>query len=226
MQKPEIICHMVTSLDGRIVAERWPFSGPALVDLYESVAERLGSDGWIVGRRTMEDHLPVGEPQLAPVAGARIDRMMKPGGRSLGICFDRQGRLRPETGEIDGDHLVLVVSEQVSEAHVAQLSAQGVSVVFSGPHGDDISGALSRIAAGFGAKQLLLEGGGQINGAFLGANLIDQTSTLILPVLDGQRGIPVIYDHERETKPVSLELLSTEILDGGIVWLRHRVARN
>ena len=217
---------MITSLDGRLLAERWPCSEETLLEIYDATGDRLEADGWIVGRKTMEHYLPASEPMLAPAARPRQDRINVHGDRPLGICFDRQGRLRPETGEIEGSHLVLVVAEQVLESHVADLAARGVSVVFAGPDGNDVSSALTRIAGAFGVKRLLLEGGGILDGAFLAAGLIDETSTLLYPVVDGQKGIPAIYDHEAETKVRSLELISAETLDDGTVWLRHRVARN
>lgn len=220
--RPHIICHMVTSLDGRLLAERWTDDLAALVATYDAAAGRLAAGGWIVGRETMAHYLPAGAPNLGPVSVARPDRFADCGGRDLAICFDRQGRLHPESAVVEGEHLVLVLSGRVSEAHVAALAARGVSVVFSGSEGDDIGGALARIGAHFGVTRLLLEGGGRLNGAFLAAGLIDETSTLIHPVVDGGQGVPAIYDHPQAT-PRRLALIASESLRDGTVWLRHRV---
>jgi len=58
--RPEIICHMVSSIDARLLAER--FSPPAagvdgarLRRHYDEVYRRFGADGWLVGRVTMEE---------------------------------------------------------------------------------------------------------------------------------------------------------------------------
>ncbi|MFD2175046.1 dihydrofolate reductase family protein [Rhodobacter lacus] len=225
MSRPKIICHMLTTLDGRLEPERWPYSVEQLLAVYDPVAARLEADGWIAGRCTMEHYLPVGTPALEPVARPQADRIEDRAGRKLGIAFDRTGRLHPESGDLGGDHLVLVVSERVSPAHVDALVARGVSVVFSGPEGNDIAGALARIGAAFGVSRLLLEGGGEINGAFLAAGVIDETSTLLYPVIDGLAGQAAIYDHRAELPAQALELLSVEALEDGIVWLRHRVKR-
>ena len=127
---------------------------------------------------------------------------------------------------IDGDHLVVAVSEQVCEAHVARLAAQGVSVIFAGPQGEDIPRVLARLGEVFGLRRVLLEGGGRLNAAFLAADAIDETSTLIYPVLDGQRGVPAIYDDPGAARPRRLELIGAETLEGGVPWLRHRVLRD
>lgn len=222
LRRPQIICHMVTSLDGRLLAERWTDDLDALVATYDAVADRLDADGWIVGRETMAHYLAEGAPNIGPAPLERPDRIADRGGRGLAVCFDRQGRLRPESAVVEGEHLVLVLSQRVSDGHVEALAGRGVSVVFSGPKGEDIAGALARIGAGFGVKRLLLEGGGALNGAFLAAGLIDETSTLIHPVVDGQQGVPAIYDHPQAT-PRALELIASEVLEGGTVWLRHRI---
>lgn len=230
MKRPVIICHMITSLDGRLKPGRWPFSIEAIMTVYDRAAEQLDADGWIVGRQTMADYIPSGKAaakqasQQAP--RSREDRICGKPGTQIAICFDRQGCLRPEKGEMEGDHLVLALPECVSDAHVDDLVARGVSVVFAGPDGGDLSGALTRIGAAFGAERLLLEGGGRINGVFLAADLIDETSTLVLPVIDGLQGSPAIYGQTAEDPARRLELMSSETLEDGTVWMRHRMVRN
>jgi hypothetical protein len=60
LMRPRIICHMVSSIDGRLLADRWtPPAAGSSTDIvhrtYEQVAARFEADGWIVGRRTMEN---------------------------------------------------------------------------------------------------------------------------------------------------------------------------
>jgi 2,5-diamino-6-(ribosylamino)-4(3H)-pyrimidinone 5'-phosphate reductase len=55
MTRPRVICHMATSIDGRIVVEGWPAAGSAAVRReYEQVHESYDADGWLCGRVTME----------------------------------------------------------------------------------------------------------------------------------------------------------------------------
>jgi hypothetical protein len=61
----------------------------------------------------------------------------------------------------------------------------------------------------FKIKKLLLEGGGKINGAMLGAGLIDGLSLLVAPVADGSMGTPTLFDLETPRRTPKLELLST-----------------
>jgi 5-amino-6-(5-phosphoribosylamino)uracil reductase len=59
--RPKIICHMVSSIDGRLLVDRWtpPPSGVdsnIIHNTYDRVAARFEADGWIVGRESMEGY--------------------------------------------------------------------------------------------------------------------------------------------------------------------------
>ncbi len=58
--RPYIICHMVTSIDGRLHPSRFtaPAAGipaEALRGHYEQVTGQFEAEGWIVGRKTMAE---------------------------------------------------------------------------------------------------------------------------------------------------------------------------
>ena len=55
---PKIICHMIASVDGRLVVSRWsrPQEPVDISETYEGAASRYAADGWIVGRTTMADY--------------------------------------------------------------------------------------------------------------------------------------------------------------------------
>jgi hypothetical protein len=58
--RPKIICHMTSSVDGRLLTDRWtkPAAGISkdmLFGYYDEIHQRFEADGWLVGRTTMED---------------------------------------------------------------------------------------------------------------------------------------------------------------------------
>jgi len=53
--KPYVICHMVSSVDGRILASQWPRQGVGM-GLFERFQELLGGDAWLVGRVTGQEY--------------------------------------------------------------------------------------------------------------------------------------------------------------------------
>ena len=79
-----------------------------------------------------------------------------------------------------------------------------------------------------GVKRLLLEGGGAANGAFLRAGLVDEISLILCPAVDGAKGAPSVFDSgESEAgRPAPIQTMvleSSQVLDGGAVWLRYRL---
>src|ERR1700724_2083238 len=52
--KPYVICHMVSSVDGRILGGRWRPSGNRTAGLFERLHDLLG-DAWLVGRVTGQE---------------------------------------------------------------------------------------------------------------------------------------------------------------------------
>jgi len=225
---------MATSIDGRLHPSRFTaaaagVSSNILRSHYEKVAERFEADGWIVGRKTMAEIAKGQEKAIEDVPKLpREPHIGNREARSLAIAIDPSGRVHYGKDHTGGDHIVAVLGEQVSDAYLAELREDGVSYLFAGPGGDDLAGALAQLAGIFGAKTLLLEGGGAINGAFLKQRLIDEFSTLIFPAVDGLAGVQSIVDYhgaadERPGAGQALRLTGCETLEGDMVWLRHSV---
>lgn len=84
---------------------------------------------------------------------------------------------------------MVVLSEGVSDAHLAGLRGEGVSYVFAGKSELDLALALDILNREFDVKRLLLEGGGGANGAFLRAGLVDELNLILCPSVDGAKGL-------------------------------------
>lgn len=144
------------------------------------------------------------------------------------IIADAHGKIAWGRSDIGGDPIVVLLTEQVSDAHVAGLRSDGVGYLFAGADELAFDEALTMLADQLGIDHLLLEGGGHINGTFLRAGLIDEISLMIVPAIDGTAGAPAVFDGpEHEDRQAlflaGLTLLEQETLDGGIVWLHYRV---
>src|SRR5262249_32381795 len=125
--------------------------------------------------------------------------------------------------DIDNDLIVVVLTEQVSDAHLAGLRQDGVSYIFAGALELDLGLALEVLHRELGIKRLELNGGGITNGAFLRAGLVDELSLAIFPVVDGAKGAPSAFDSRDDevgtsAPPRAMTLESSEILEGGAVW--------
>jgi 2,5-diamino-6-(ribosylamino)-4(3H)-pyrimidinone 5'-phosphate reductase len=228
-RRPRVICHMMASVDGRIVAGGWPLSAVARRE-YELVHGSYEADGWICGRVTMEPFAKRVRPEADVVreytGGTRRDDFRAPGAHdSFAFAIDPSGRLAWESSDIDGDHVVAILSERVSDEYLAFLRERGVSYLLAGARDVDLALALEKIGAKFGVRTLMLEGGGRINGGMLRAGLIDEVSVLVAPVVDGRIGTPALFDVDDE-HAVSQRLAFEDVEKrvDGVLWLRYRVA--
>ena len=229
-QRPRVICHMMSSVDGRILTDGWPQSAEGRRQ-YELVHDGYGADGWVCGRVTMEQHFAQGVRADAEIArkyhGAPREDFVAPGDHeSFAFAVDTNGRLDWNTNNIDGDHVVAILAERVSDEYLAVLRERQVSYLLAGMRDVDLSLALEKIASRFGVRTLMLEGGGKINGGMLHAGLVDEVSVLVAPVADGRIGTPALFDVEGDdVVPHRLALESIERRADDVLWLRYRVER-
>jgi 2,5-diamino-6-(ribosylamino)-4(3H)-pyrimidinone 5'-phosphate reductase len=226
--KPYVICHMLSSVDGKI-------DGAALQAVtgkgeYETTGAELKGDAWICGRTTMQQHFAESGPFVSTsnrAAGSQPVHVARRAA-SYAISVDTLGKLRWSSSEIDGDHLICVVSERVPEDYLAMLRDKGISYVVSGETSVDLVQAVNMLGEHFGIRRLLLEGGGHINGAFLQADLVDEVSLLLVPGIDGRHDIPASFDGVSPEKntAVPLRLKSIEQRENDALWIRYEVVRS
>lgn len=157
--------------------------------------------------------------------GAPREDFVAPGKHeSFAFALDEHGKLAWDSNDIDGDHVVAILSERVSDDYLAFLRGKGVSYLLCGARDVDLALMLEKIAARCGVKTLMLEGGGKINGSLLRAGLIDEVSVIVSPVADGRMGTPALFDVENgEMTPHRLGLDAVERRADDTLWLRYRV---
>lgn len=238
-QRPRVICHMAMSLDGRIAVGGWPSAvASAVRRQYEEVHASYEPDGWICGRVTMEPFAggvrPETEVARERAGGAAREDFRAPGDfDSFAFAIDPRGRLAWETSDIDGDHVVAILSERVADDYLAFLRQRGISYLLAGKRDPsagsgqavDLPLAMEKIGSRFGVKTLMLEGGGRINGGMLAAGLIDEVSVLVAPAVDGRVGTPALFDLGGDgSAPRRLVLEHVEQRADDVLWLRYRVA--
>ncbi|MBE7219699.1 MAG: RibD family protein [Caulobacteraceae bacterium] len=227
--KPHVTCHMLMSVDGRILSSRWRPKENRGGDLFERLHEKLGGGSWLVGRVTGQEFAKGpdgGYPDREGPAPARETRVLRRDAKAYAVVLDAHGKIAWGMAEIDGDPIVVVLTQQVSDAHLKGLEADGVSWIFAGEAEVDLAAALETLNRELGIERLMMEGGGGANGAVLRAGLIDALSLVVCPVVDGARGAPSVFDsdeaHADAQAPVAgMTLQSCETLDGGFVWLRY-----
>jgi riboflavin biosynthesis pyrimidine reductase len=220
---------MASSVDGRIIAESWGEKLDEFGSLYEDCHNSFESQAWMVGRVTMEKDFTEGkQPELTQPAKPiqRKPFIGNTNATSFAIAVDAKGKLGWDKNEIDGDHIIEILSEAVSDEYLHYLQQCGVSYIFAGKENLDFEIALSQLSEHFNIDTLMLEGGGNINGSLLNAGLIDEISLLILPMADGTKDSPTTFEvgnflPRKDAR--QLKLLDVQKLRYEVLWLRYRV---
>ena len=229
MNRPYVICHMATSIDGKVTGNFLSKTECAAgIEDYYRINRDFHANAFACGRITMEGSFTGGwQPDLSPFSGAGIPRedyIADRGTKLYAVAFDRHGRLGWKKACVEDDdpgygdsHIIEVLCEDAGDAYLAYLQSIGVSYIFAGKADMDLPLALEKLKELFGIEKLLLEGGSILNGAFHRAGMIDELSLIMLQTT-GDAGDKPLFDDGR------LELYhlgSVQKLASGAVWLRY-----
>jgi len=222
---------MASSIDGKIIFDNWGDSVPKekYSELYDKYHESYNSQGWIIGRSTAEKDFSKGiKPELI-IPDTPIERkphVHNKEAKAFAVVFDKNGKLGWNTNEIGGDHLIVILTEQVSDEYLYYLQRRGISYIFAGKEQADLKLAMAQLVDVFSIEQIMLEGGGSINGSLLNEGLIDEISLLLLPVADGTPDTASLFDissNLRKIPATRLRLKSVEQLEDDVLWLRYSI---
>ena len=98
MNRPYIICHMTTSIDGKVTGEYlYLHESESAVDAYYEINRKYKADAYACGRVTMEGSFTGGfQPDLTAFADAKVERtdyIADKEAKYFAVAFDRKGRL-------------------------------------------------------------------------------------------------------------------------------------
>ena len=221
--RPYIICHMMSLLDGRIdcdVTEQIE-SG----DEYYNALNQLDCPSTLMGRVTMQMHYALTEPFIAwnktPIGSEQYYVAIATKGYLVAI--DTMGKLRWQQNQFDGMSLLVITSEDCPKEYHDILTKQQISWIATGKDGIDLSRAMEILYKEFNVERLSVTGGGNINGAFLKAGLLDEVSMMWCPGIDGRKEMTAAFDGLSEDfPPTKLKLTSVEKL-GETIWAKYKL---
>ena len=225
MNKPYIICHMMTSVDGRIdCAMTTHLPG----EEYYSTLEELDVDTHLSGRVTaqMEMSLPgiFESSSYTPLNEEAYSMVENSNGYE--VIVDTKGTLLWPEANLDGKGLVILTSEKVSKEYLCYLDSLKISWIATGKEKIDLVKACDYLANKFNVKRMAVVGGGHINSAFLKAGLLDEVSILIGAGIDGRGNMTAVFDGlEQDQLVTQLKLMSVQQYESDAVWLRYLVKK-
>ncbi|BBU33260.1 2-hydroxy-3-oxopropionate reductase (plasmid) [Burkholderia sp. THE68] len=220
-----IVCHMMSSIDGRSLTDNWnlDFASP----IYEDTAARFKADAWVCGRVTMQE-ISHGKDRDYPRGRAngpipREDHFAKRDASQYAISIDPKGRVAWKSNTALESHIVEVLAESVEDDYLAYLQSIDASYVFGGKDDIDLERVVDTLGRELKIGTLIVEGGGHVSGAFVNAQLADEVSVLLIPLVDGREAHTSSFEIAMNAwrKPAYLTLDSVEKLEHDVVWLRY-----
>lgn len=230
MDRPYIVYHMVSSLDGKVTGDFLfrPECAEA-TEIYYRLNRDMKADGFICGRTTMEGSFTDGfYPDLSqyePVhhgINKKMDFIVDDLSGFYAIAFDTHGKLGWRSNKIrdpdgdpgyDGAQIIEVLSEDVDERYLGYLEAMDIPYIFAGETSIDVEFALFKLKNIIGCHTLLLEGGSVLGGAFERADAIDELSLVVAPMVAGKDGKPLFTDADM----ANYALVSVENENGNLI---------
>ncbi|MBT2657363.1 dihydrofolate reductase family protein [Bacillus sp. ISL-18] len=116
-----------------------------------------------------------------------------------------------------------MLREQVSDAYLAHLQKIGISYIFGGKVRLNFTVVVEKLKNLFEVDQLMLEGGGYLNGSFLNEGLIDELSLVLVPIAEGASNSVTLFETSSfltNQHPVNFFLKEVEKLDDGGLRLK------
>ena len=222
--KQFIVCHMMASIDGRIdcdMLEKYPGG-----KCYYDALDYYKCQAFIEGRVSRAKH------------AALPDRFRSSVNAPCGFCFhceemskkysvslDTHGTLMWPGNKIDDKPLLCIVSEEAPSEYIDYLRSLGASYIAVGKNGIDLQRAMEILNTEFGIERVALVGGGNVNGAFLNAGLLDEISIVYAPVVDARKGMVAAFDGlPAETDPRLFVRKDIKSFDDGCVWITYTPA--
>lgn len=224
MNKPYIICYMMTSVDGRIDCAMTE-NLPGVNEYYPLLAE-LNFDAVVSGRVTAEleiaengkftpsEYVPIGTEAVSNKADTP---------KQFEVIVDTKGTLLWKDNKEYDEHTLIITSEQVSKEYLKYLDNKGISYIATGKEKIDLVRAAEILKDTFKIEKLGVVGGPKINTAFLDAGLLDEIIVLIGAGIDGRASYPTVFNSENNNRPLkTLRLVDAKAYNSGAVLIRYK----
>lgn len=201
MQKPYVICHILSALDGKIEG---PFMTTEVSQImsqeYGRIRQEYQADAWLYGTVTTKEFTNNKKTQLKKETICPDgDFIAKHSEAFYYISIDTQGEIGwdshtfQKAGRPDA-HIIEVLTEKTSAAYRTYLREKEISYIIAGTHHLDTRLACEKLHKYFNIKRMLICGGGTINWTFLQDEMIDELSLVLVPITDGETDSVTVFE--------------------------------
>nr|WP_275263892.1 dihydrofolate reductase family protein [Jiangella asiatica] len=243
-QRPRVVLTTTVSVDGRVTTSRrerlldpdvwerwravWPPDVEGLIEERRSWIEEhhaptvtLEGSGTFVADEAVSPRVDAHRPDDTLL----VDYLPRRASRWF-VVVDSRGRVDWQFTGDDETALLVLVCRDTPSGYLRHLRGTGIGYLVVGDERVDLGVALQQLGSVLGARAVVADGGGGINGALLRAGLIDEAHVITFPALVGGLGTPSFVDGpalSSDERPTALRTLGLQQGHAGSVWARYKV---
>ena len=237
MEKPYTICHILSSLNGKIAG---PFMGTETVRVmsgeYARLRAKMEGDAWLYGTTTTKEFIGGRTPKLPK--NARLipdeDFVAEDHAQLYYVSIDALGEIGWESGTFSRSgcpdaHVIEVLTAKAPIEYRAYLREREISYIIAGEEELDFDLAKRKLFQLFSIKKLVVCGGGGIDWSMMEVGEIDELSLVIAPAADGEPDTPSVFvrmANVPEGSTVEFALKDVTRLGKDGVYLTFEVKKN
>jgi len=234
MNRPYIVCHILSALDGKITgAFMGTPAAQAVSGEYARIRNEYQADAWLYGTKTTKEFTASREPKLDEtfLSVPNGDFVAQTDTSLYYVSIDTLGEIGWESGTFckssrPDAHVIEVLTEKTPLAYRSYLRQKGVSYILAGEDTLNCRIAAEKLYDIFGIETMLICGGGTVNWTFLQQGVLDELSLLLAPVADGSPDTVTVFEKMPslpESSPVQFRLKKVEQLENDGVRLLYTV---
>lgn len=228
MDRPYIICHILSALDGKIAGTfAETKTAQAASEEYARIRLAYQAEAWLYGTTTTKEFTQYKKPVLEPVCEEvpEGDYIAETDLRFYYISLDTAGEIGWESGSFQKPgrpdaHVIEILTKETPVAYRAYLRKKGVSYIIAGDTSLDCKVATEKLKRLFMIDTILICGGGTVNWTFIQQGVVDELSLILAPAADGDPSTPTVFEKSEllaATMPVEFQLKNVEQLkDSGV----------
>lgn len=234
MNRPYIVCHILSALDGKITGSFMGTSAAQAVGgEYARIRGEYHADAWLYGTKTTKEFTAFRKPELDEISTAVPDGdfVARTNASLYYVSVDTLGEIGWESGTFckpgrPDAHVIEVLTEKTPMVYRAYLRQKGVSYILAGSDTLDCMIAVEKLYHRFGIETMLICGGGTVNWTFLQQGVLDELSLLLAPVADGSPDTVTVFEKMPflpDCDPIQFRLKKVEQLENDGVRLLYTV---
>ena len=239
MTRPYIFCHMMTSLDGKIMgdymgSDEGEKAGEIFYDLAFGKDPYYHHQGWLSGRITTDDNFTFYElPELNKNA-QKVPEGDYVTNSSFGMYYvsvDPAGKLGWKDNYVKyGDtkaQVLEILTKKATNEYFDFLRRKEIPYIISGEERIDFVEVMDKLKKVYGIETLMLGGGAILNWSFIETGMCDEVSIVIAASADGSKETSSIFSAGEYGKSSCQSFKLSEVKSfENTVWLRYKVINN